>query len=526
MLPDLRVRQRDYLLEIAQSITEELDLDRVLGRIVRVSAEMLAGHAGLIALREEGGEWRIAFDYGIAPAFLKHLTPLLSDIPDHGDPARFSLPEINRRLQRITEAASMGLLTGVGLPLIARGVVVGMIFVFRSYRGHFSAEDRALLQSFANQAAIAVHNARLYTEVANQRRYLDAILESSADGIFILDPKHRFLRFNRSCSRITGYPAEAVIGRELSEIIRWRHREPGLTLEEAEAGGWPLSDQATLYEEGELIAREGHAVSVGITYAPTVAPGGGLMSIVANLRDITKFREAEEVKSTFISIVSHELRTPVALIKGYVGTLRREDAQWDPTVVRDSLEVIEEEADHLSALIDDLLDASRLQAGALTLSRTEVALDRVAAGLADRFKTQSERHTFEVDFPPDFPIVIGDEGRLSQVISNLLSNAVKYSPEGGRVLLSGQVRPEGVVISVSDEGPGLAPQDVPRIFDRFYRSAEASRKTKGAGLGLYLAKAVVEAHGGRIWVDDRAKRGARICFSLPYTSIQDQTTIP
>jgi len=521
MLPDLRIRQRDYLLEIAQSITQELDLETVLGRIVRVSVEMLAGHAGLIALREEAGGWRIASDYGITPAFLKHLTPLLSDIPDHGDPARFALPEINRRLQRITEATSMGLLTGVGLPLIARSEVVGMIFVFRSYQGHFSTEDRALLQSFAHQAATAVSNARLYTEVANQKRFLDAILESSADGIFLLDPSHRFTRFNRSCSRITGYSAEEVLGRSVGEIIRWKHREPGLTLEEAEAGGWPLTEQATLYEEGELIARDGHAVSVGITYAPTTAPGGGLVSIVANLRDITKFREAEEVKSTFISIVSHELRTPVALIKGYVGTLRREDAQWDPVVVRDSLAVIEEEADHLSSLIDDLLDASRLQAGALTLNRTEVALDRLAAQLAERFKTQSERHTFEVDFPEGFPLIIGDEDRLSQVISNLLSNAVKYSPEGGKVRLSGQARKDGVVVSVSDEGPGLAPDDVPRIFDRFYRSADASRKTKGAGLGLYLAKAVVEAHGGRIWVDDRFKPGARICFSLPYTSMQE-----
>ncbi|HKZ53852.1 MAG TPA: ATP-binding protein, partial [Anaerolineales bacterium] len=139
----------------------------------------------------------------------------------------------------------------------------------------------------------------------------------------------------------------------------------------------------------------------------------------------------------------------------------------------------------------------------------------------ERFKTQSERHKFEVDFPPDFPLVIADEDRLSQVISNLLSNAVKYSPDGGRIVVGGQVKPDGVVVSVTDEGPGLAPEDLPRIFDRFYRSADASRKTKGAGLGLYLAKAVVEAHAGRIWVDDRVRRGARICFSVPYTSFQD-----
>jgi signal transduction histidine kinase len=259
-------------------------------------------------------------------------------------------------------------------------------------------------------------------------------------------------------------------------------------------------------------------VSVGITYAPTIAADGKLRSIVGNIRDISKFREAEELKSTFISIISHELRTPVALIKGYVGTLRREDAHWDPVVVRDSLAVIEEESDRLAQLIDDLLDASRLQAGALALNRHEVLLDQLAERLAERFRTQSRTHTFAVEFPADFPVIRADEDRLTQVLSNLLSNAVKYSPEGGTVTIAGQVRKDEVVVCVRDEGPGIAAADAPRIFDRFYRGNETARKTKGAGLGLFLAKAIVEAHGGSIWVDERVDRGARICFSLPRAS--------
>lgn len=515
MLPDFRIRQRDYLLEISRVITEELDLNRVLTRIVRVSAELLAGHAGLIAINEESGGWRIASSYGIHSSFLKNLDPLLADIPDHGDPARFALPEINRRLQRITTAASMGLLTGVGLPMIAHGEVVGVIFVFRSYKGQFSTEDRRLLQAFATQAAIATHNARLYTEVMRQKQHLDTVLESAADGIFILNPSYQFMIFNRACSRMTGYSAEEVINRRHSEIIRWLRREPGLSFEEAEAGGWPLTPQATLYEEGELITKGDGAISVGIRYAPLLSDDGQLLSIVASMRDITKFREAEELKNTFISIISHELRTPVALIKGYVSTLRREDASWEPDTVRDSLAVIEEESDRLAKLIDDLLDASRLQAGALSLTMTEVSLDRLTERITKRFEKQSSQHTFEVDFPSDFPIVIADEDRITQVLSNLLSNAVKYSPNGGEINVRGQVKVNEVMICISDEGPGIAPEDAPRIFDLFYRSNDVSRKTKGAGLGLFLAKAVIDAHNGRIWVDDRATNGARICFSLP-----------
>jgi PAS domain S-box-containing protein len=515
MLPDFRVRQRDYLLEISRIITQELDLQVVLNRIVRFSAELLAGHAGLIALRQEGGGWKIASSYGIQTAFLKNLKPLLADIPDHGDAARFELPELNRRLQRITQATTMGLLNGVGLPLIAHGEVLGVIFVFRSYGGLFSSEDRALLQAFASQAAIAVHNAGLYTEVTQQNQRLDAILESSADGMFILDPGLRFQRFNRACARLSGYVAEAVIGRQHDQVIRWLRKPSGPELQQAVAGGWPLSPSARLYVEGDLLRKDAGAISVGITYAPNLSPEGKLWSIIANVRDISKFREAEELKSTFISIISHELRTPVALIKGYVGTLRREDADWDPSVVRESLAVIEEESDHLAQLIDDLLDASRLQAGALVLNPSAVSLAETAKRLVERFSRPAAEHPFDLEFPPDFPLVQADEERMTQVLSNLISNAIKYSPAGGRIKVHGHATPSEVIVCVSDEGPGIAKEDAPRVFDRFYRANEAARTTKGAGLGLYLAKAVVDAHGGRIWVDERAEKGTRICLALP-----------
>jgi signal transduction histidine kinase len=203
------------------------------------------------------------------------------------------------------------------------------------------------------------------------------------------------------------------------------------------------------------------------------------------------------------------------LIKGYAGTLRREDAAWDREVVRDSLAVIEDEADRLTELIENLLDATRLQSGTLALSRSDVALKQTAERVAERFKTQLTRHSIRVDLPPEFPVILCDEDRIEQVFYNLISNAIKYSPEGGEIVIDGQVFPEQVAICVSDQGPGIAPGDLPHVFDRFYRSTEATRKTKGAGLGLFLSRAVVEAHGGRIWVDPKPEQGARICFSLP-----------
>jgi signal transduction histidine kinase len=509
MLPDFRVRQRDYLLEIARLLTQELDLEKLLARILRISVEMLAGQAGLIALKEPEG-WRVAAAHKIQPAFLSYLEPLLAEEKVR----ELDLRELNRMLKELTYTASLGLLNGTGLPLVAHGEVIGVTFIFRGYPDVFTPNDRILLQSFADQAAIAVFNARLYGQISYEKQRLDALLDSAADGILILNADRFVERCNPAFEKFFGTPRDQIVGQRHDQIIAWAGEPQGMTLEQAVDAGWPLTPNATLYVEGDLARRLPPPLPVGVTYAPLLSEEGKLRNVIASVRDITHFRTAEEIKSTFISIVSHELRTPVALIKGYASTLRRDDAKWDRGVIKDSLAVIEEEADRLSRMIDDLLDASRLQAGGLSLSRADVSLPEMARQLAERFGTQTSKHTFVVDFPKKFPVLLADQTRIEQVLANLISNALKYSASG-EIRISGQARPEQVIVCVSDEGPGIEAKDLPHVFDRFYRSTKAAKQTKGAGLGLYLARAIVEAHGGRIWVDPKPDSGARICFSLP-----------
>jgi PAS domain S-box-containing protein len=518
MLPDFRVRQRDYMLELARILTQELDLEKVLARVLRISIEMLAGQAGLIALKETDG-WRVSAAYGIPPAFLSYLTPLLAEEKVR----ELDILELNRMLKDLTYTASMGLLNGTGLPLAAHGQVIGVIFIFRNYPDLFSHNDRILLQSFADQAAIAVYNARLYGQVTYEKQRLDALLDSAADGIIILNADLTIERANDAFEHIYGQTHDQLVNRAHHEIIRWEREPQGATLEESIAAGWPLTPNATLYIEGDLKRELPSPLPVGVTYAPLLSAEGKLRNLIVSVRDITHFRNAEEIKSTFISIVSHELRTPVALIKGYASTLRRDDAKWDKRTISDSLAVIEDEADRLARMIDDLLDASRLQAGGLSLNRGDVALGVMAARVAERFGSQSSKHRIVADFPEKFPVILGDETRLEQVLVNLVSNSIKYAPKG-EIRISGSARPEQVIVCVSDEGPGIDARDLPHIFDRFYRSTTAVKHTKGAGLGLYLARAIVEAHGGRIWADaptpsaaprPRLDSGARICFSLP-----------
>ncbi|MCE1254791.1 MAG: ATP-binding protein [Anaerolineae bacterium] len=516
LLPDYRVRQRDYLLEISRALTQELDLDKLLGRILSLSIDMLSGQAGIIVLRSPLEGWQIRVTQGLPAAFIKIIQPLLANVPYNTEsPETAELPEINRLLTEVILEASMGQLTGVGLPLVARKQVSGSIFIFRGYPNAFSNNDRALLSSFADQAAIAVQNALLYTQTNQQKQRLNAILDSAADGMLILTPGHIIERCNPAFAHLVGKNMDEIQGQNSDDILKWAATPQGMTLDEAEAGGWPLTTRSHLYIEGDLLKNnDPHPLPVGVTYAPLISVDGKLMNIIASIRDITHFRQADELKSTFISIISHELKTPVALIKGYVSTLRREDANWDPTIVQDSLAIIEEEADRLTGMIENLLDASRLQAGGLNIKRTDMYLPDLCKRLADRFQTQTEQHHISTDFPDDFPVLLADETRISQVISNLISNALKYAPKG-EIIIRGQVRPNHITISVSDEGPGISASDIPHVFDRFYRAPDMARQTKGAGLGLYLSRAIIEAHGGRMWVDTEPVKGTRICFTLP-----------
>ena len=517
MLTDYRVRQRDHLLEISRALTAQLDLDELLEMVLEAAAEMLSGQASLVALRDpDQGDFSIQASYGLPNAVVPYFEPLLADIPDYADRSRFHIPGLAEKLGQIVTRLGLRLQQVVALPMSIRDNLIGVLYVFRAYGSSFTSNDRRVLASFADQAAIAVYNAQLYERVSQEKRRLDAILEYSADGVLILDSAQRIQVFNRALSRLTGWTASEALGRNHDEVIRWAHLETDRDLSDAVAGGWPLPSARPLYVEGDLRRKRGGTVSVGMIYAPLFGQDRRLVNIIANVRDITRFREADEIKSTFVSVISHELKTPVALIQGYAETLLRKDARWDPKTREESLEVILEEADRLHHLIDNLLDASRLEAGKLPLEKEPVAVDRLAERVAERFRTQTDAHQINVAFPEDFPVIQGDPTRLEQVLNNLLSNAIKYSPEGGPIDITGSPAADRVTITVTDRGVGIPFEEQPHIFESFYRgSREYQQQTAGAGLGLYLAKAIVEAHGGEIWVESDPGEGAAFSFSLP-----------
>lgn len=516
---DPRVREREYMLAIGRALTAELELNEVLRVILQASAELISSRAGIVILAEPTRQlFRVVASYGIPSRTIRRFDSLLDGVPYTLGEEQEALDEVKHLVKSMAEATNPSLTQSLGLPLYDGDAIIGAIFVFHARQYHVTQSMARFLQSFAAQAAIAVKNARLYEAVIEEKRRLNAILQQSADGVMILDPQLHITVFNAALSRMTGVSAETAIGAVHHELFRWEDLLTESDLETEMRNGWPSRSEKSLYVEGDYRHPEGHLLSLGITYAPLVNDRGEMTNIIANIRDLTRYREEERLQKTFISVVSHELKTPVSIIKGYAGTLRRNDVEWPRELMLEYLATIEEEADALTDLIDNLLEASRLQAGSFALDmHSDISLEKVARSVARKFGAQTDDHDIEVLFPDDFPVVPGDEKRLTQVLNNLMSNAIKYSPEGGDVIITGHILPDYVTLSVTDNGIGIPKHQEHRIFQKFSRLDNAlSRRTEGTGLGLFLTKAIVDAHDGCIWFNDNDDEpGTTFTFSLP-----------
>jgi two-component system sensor histidine kinase KdpD len=235
--------------------------------------------------------------------------------------------------------------------------------------------------------------------------------------------------------------------------------------------------------------------------------------------EATQARRAAEtanaLKDRFLAMVSHELRTPLSSILGFASTLLSPEMAVSAESQREYMEIIQAESLALKDLIDNLLDVSRLQAGSLLLRRDPAALSDILAGLRPRLETLASQHHLRIDAPESLPPLLGDGQRVAQVITNLVDNAAKYSPPGASITISAAVAGDILQVSVGDEGPGIPAEARAYVFEPFRQLDSQEGKGRGAGLGLAICRGLVEAHGGRIWVEDRQAPGATITFTLP-----------
>jgi len=365
------------------------------------------------------------------------------------------------------------------------------------------------------QLAAGLRAALRAQSLVREQQRLAAIFQQSAEGILSVDAALRILDFNPAMERLTGWREHEVVGRFYFEVLRPKDRQGHDLGLQSSPILQAFSGHRVRDRELVIVARDGQQFTVSVTASCITSTYGEPTVGILTVRDITREREQEEQRSTFISVISHELQTPIAIIKGYASTLARSDAVLDPEALRTRLKAVEEEADRLNKLVGNLLYASRIQAGGLQMDITPLDLAPLIERAAERLRVKHPEATIALDLPTHLPPVMADRERIEEVLQNLLDNAIKYSPGQAQITVNCRAIADEVIISISDQGMGIPLREQAEIFERFQRAGNSKQSAiQGAGLGLYICRAIIEAHGGRIWVESSLHSGSTFSFSL------------
>ena len=394
----------------------------------------------------------------------------------------------------------------------ARTAPIGVLHVFNKlYDSVFDEEDVSLLQRLAKSATAVIQNAQAFREIAAEKQELETIVESAYTGLLMVSGSGLILQMNSSARQMFGVARSDVVGRPYAEVIESPDVKEIITrgVEDAEE----LADEVSMAISGADGKR-----TLQMQTALVRGEDETLIACVAIFNDVTEIRNIERMKTAFVSTVSHELRTPLTSIKGFAATLLSDnEGYYDEDTRREFYRIVDEECDRLIRLVSDLLNVSRIEAGrGLELNPRRVDLPKLIEKVATVQKSYADKHTFKVEIADDVPMIFADEDKVDQILTNLTSNAIKYSPDGGEITISARGHGDGVLCSIADRGMGIPPEHLPKVFDRYHRvDTRDAREVGGTGIGLYLVKHLVEAHGGQVWVESEYGEGSKFTFTLP-----------
>lgn len=352
-------------------------------------------------------------------------------------------------------------------------------------------------------------------EESRLRTRIETIMQSMADGLVAVDADLRVLAFNREAESLTGLKAEQAIGKPVEKVLE--ARDPN-----GDPVRLPIFDLAEGSVGGITLKRKGaDPVPVAVTSAALRGDDGTVAGAVAVVRDMTREREVERMKSEFLSNISHELRTPLTPIKGYAEILSRKEVP--PEKAKQFVKGILDSTSRLERIVELLVDFSAMEAGRLSPKSTPIDLGALVAKLAADWEKKTPRHEVVAEVPPKLPQVVGDERLIRRSIEEVLDNAVKFSPHGGTIRLEAKTATSGtngrrrqVQVCVSDEGIGITPEDLPKVFSDFHQlDGSETRAYGGLGLGLAFVQRIVEAHAGSITVESEPDQGTTFTISIP-----------
>jgi signal transduction histidine kinase len=376
-------------------------------------------------------------------------------------------------------------------------------------------EGLRVVQLSRHELAVAFRSAQLRETLERERHELTAIVNGATDSIVQVDEGCHVVRINAAAARLLGSAPEAVLGRRCGKVLGCAaaggHGEDACPLAEVIRTGNPIA-----YRETAVLGEQGVVARVAGGYYRAAGGPGGALRATAILRDISAVQALEELREGFVATVSHELRTPLALIRGYAETLLH--LELDVAQQRGYVERIQQTTERLTGLVTEILDITHLEADPLILERTPVALGSLLARLRGDLAITHPSARLEIETPQDLPPLEVDAGRVGQVLENVAANALKYSPPGSPITIRAAIDGEWCLVTVDDEGLGVPADDRALVMEPFHRARNVRESAiPGTGLGLYICRRLVEAHGGRMWLTDRAdgQAGTRVAFTLP-----------
>jgi PAS domain S-box-containing protein len=517
------------LLETSTAVVESLDPHAVVKKIIGEAGRLVDVQAAAVLLPNEQGVLRVLVSEGHSA----HYDHALSISPENASSAAVLAMQDGKPVQKLLgpEQPSFsyddGFRAVLAIPIISRHAGSVVLLVHRTKPQPFDQHEIDLLLTFANYATlawehavlyersderlreVAQENERLYRQASEEKQKLEAIMGSMSDGLVLTGSDGTVLYANAGASAIVGVPSEALERRSISELYD-ALREAAVDAQECELS-LALAESLSTTETVVEIRRDGQRCAIHLRLFDVGDESGQVIGRGLLLRDVTREREIDEFKSTLLAAVGHELRTPLAAIKGYASTLLQVDVSWSTSDQRYFLQTISGEADRLAQLVSNLLDLSRQEAGLLLLNRTPARVHDLVAKAIERQSQPGSVITSRI--PDALPLVNVDSARIEVVLTNLVANAQAYGE--GEVYISAEQRDGLVVVSVSDNGPGIAPDELPHVFERFYRARHGRQKhSGGTGIGLTICKAFVAAHGCSIWAES-SSQGTTISFSLP-----------
>ena len=504
-------------------ISASLDLETVLEETVERASALTGAGYGAIATCDEAGVLQDFVTTGLSDE--EHR---LSEWPDG--------PQLYEHFRDLDDPLRLTDLSGYvrkkgfsgdGIPAACTFLVVPMlnldaksgilILAGKADGGEFTDEDEEVLLLIASQAAAAIANARKYDAEQRTSADLEALIESSPVGVVVFEAvTGSTVSVNREAKRIAenlrlpGKPIEAILEAATCRFADGRE----IALDQFSLVEVLRSSQTARDVEVVITIPDGRSVTVLVSATPVRGEGGAVTSLVVTMQDLAALQELDRTRAEFLSMVSHELRAPLTSIKGSATTVLNASRALDPAEVRQFFRIIDEQADLMDSLIGDLLDVGRTDTGTLSVTPEPSEVTFLVDQARNTFLSAGARHNVLIDLPPDLPPVLADRKRIVQVLNNLLSNAARHSAATAPIRISAERDGVYVAVAVADEGRGIAPELLGRLFRKYGRN-EVDSGVSG-GLGLAICKGLVEAHGGRIRAESPGVgKGTRFIFTIP-----------